>query len=531
MSGFEQARVKVKQGWLQGDTAGPVKIFKGIPYAAPPVGERRFRKPEDPGRWRGVRKAVEYSAAAIQQVMENPEDISNVHGVPQLLAPSQYEEDCLYLNVWTPAKTGQDRLPVFVWVHGGGLVAGSGVECVCDGEGLAKRKDMVVVTINYRLGFFGFFAHPELAKEGNGTSGNYALYDIRKACQWIKENIAAFGGDPDRITVAGQSGGAVAVGALHASPLMKGLIQRVSIESGPIFWGFMKPAARQELEEKGQRFLEAIGCTGIEELRKRDAWELFDAYREICQDPMYFTYCIDGEFLPEPYEKMLEGGNFNDFDVMIGSCAQEILPGGEEGIPTDLYEEAVARLFPDAVDRMKEWYPAKDAKEARKQWSTIASDLMLMGSVRLAELCRRSGHKAYVWLMNKENETQKGRRTGSPHCAEMPYVFGRVDKGERNPFLDYHWVGKDYDFMELIQNYWYHFSESGDPNSPGAPEWNPYERDFDVCILGNDSHMMTDREREKYAYYYGRLMSGEVFPVKEMMMRGLDCGDVKKAEA
>ena len=247
MSGFEQARVKVKQGWLQGDTAGPVKIFKGIPYAAPPVGERRFRKPEDPGRWRGVRKAVEYSAAAIQQVMENPEDISNVHGVPQLLAPSQYEEDCLYLNVWTPAKTGQDRLPVFVWVHGGGLVAGSGVECVCDGEGLAKRKDMVVVTINYRLGFFGFFAHPELAKEGNGTSGNYALYDIRKACQWIKENIAAFGGDPDRITVAGQSGGAVAVGALHASPLMKGLIQRVSIESGPIFWGFMKPAARQEL--------------------------------------------------------------------------------------------------------------------------------------------------------------------------------------------------------------------------------------------------------------------------------------------
>ena len=228
---------------------------------------------------------------------------------------------------------------------------------------------------------------------------------------------------------------------------------------------------------------------------------------------------------------MLEGGNFNDFDVMIGSCAQEILPGGEEGIPTDLYEEAVARLFPDAVDRMKEWYPAKDAKEARKQWSTIASDLMLMGSVRLAELCRRSGHKAYVWLMNKENETEKGRRTGSPHCAEMPYVFGRVDKGERNPFLDYHWVGKDYDFMELIQNYWYHFSESGDPNSPGAPEWNPYERDFDVCILGNDSHMMTDREREKYAYYYGRLMSGEVFPVKEMMMRGLDCGDVKKAEA
>ena len=177
MSGFEQARVKVKQGWLQGDTAGPVKIFKGIPYAAPPVGERRFRKPEDPGRWRGVRKAVEYSAAAIQQVMENPEDISNVHGVPQLLAPSQYEEDCLYLNVWTPAKTGQDRLPVFVWVHGGGLVAGSGVECVCDGEGLAKRKDMVVVTINHRLNILGYLDLSPYGEKykNSGNAGNADL--------------------------------------------------------------------------------------------------------------------------------------------------------------------------------------------------------------------------------------------------------------------------------------------------------------------------------------------------------------------
>ena len=531
MNGFAEARVKVKQGWLQGYTAGRVKIFKGIPYAAPPVGERRFRKPQDPGRWRGVRRAVEYSAAAIQQVMENPEDVSNVHGVPQMLAPSQYEEDCLYLNVWTPANTAQDKLPVFIWVHGGGLVAGSGVECVCDGEGLAGRKDMVVVTINYRLGFFGFFAHPDLTEEGDGTSGNYAFYDIRKACLWVKENIEAFGGDPERITVAGQSGGAVAVGVLHASPLMKGIIQRVSIESGPIFWGFMKPSSRQEMEEKGKRFLEAIRCDSIEELRKRDAWELFDAYQEICRDPMYFTYCVDGQFLPDKYETILESGRFNDFDVMIGSCAQEILPGGEEGIPVELYEKKIAELFPDAVERMKIWYPAASAWEARKQWSTLASDLMLMGSVRLAELCHQYGRKAYVWLMNKENETEMGHRTGSPHCAEMPYVFGRVDKGERNPFLDYRWVKQDYDFMELIQNYWHHFSECGNPHSQGAPEWRAYERNFDVCILGNDPHMLSQKEQEKYAYYYGRLRSGEVFPAKEMMRKGLDCGGVERGKA
>ena len=248
MSNFDHAKVQVREGWLQGYTEGNLKIFKGIPYAAPPVGELRFRHPQPARRWRGVRQATQYSAAAIQHVMSDENLPANVHGVPQLMARSQYEEDCLYLNVWTPAKTPEDKLPVFIWIHGGGMVAGSGVECVCDGDGFAKRRDIVVVTINYRLGFFGFFAHPDLTKEGNGTSGNYAMYDMRQACQWVKDNIAQFGGDPERITVAGQSGGAAATGALHASPLMKGLIQRVSIESGPIYWGFMQPAPLSVME-------------------------------------------------------------------------------------------------------------------------------------------------------------------------------------------------------------------------------------------------------------------------------------------
>ena len=148
MENFENAKVRVAQGWLQGYTEGKLKIFKGIPYAAPPVGALRFRHPQAPGRWRGVRRATQYSAAAIQQVMENPELPANVHGVPQFLAPSQYEEDCLYLNIWTPAKTPDAKLPVFLWIHGGGMVAGSGCEVVCDGTGLAGRKDVVVVTIN-----------------------------------------------------------------------------------------------------------------------------------------------------------------------------------------------------------------------------------------------------------------------------------------------------------------------------------------------------------------------------------------------
>ena len=354
MTNFENAKVQVAQGWLQGYTEGKLKIFKGIPYAAPPVGALRFRHPQDPGRWRGVRKATAYSAASIQHVMENPEMPANVHGVPQFLAPSQYEEDCLYLNIWTPAQTSDARLPVFVWIHGGGMVAGSGCEVVCDGTGFASRKDVVVVTINYRLGFLGFFAHPDLTAEAGGTSGNYALYDMRKACQWVKQNIAQFGGDPDRITVAGQSGGA----------------------------------------------------TGV---------------------------------------------------------------------------------------------------QAAKQASTIASDIMLMGSVKLGELCEKYGRNAYVWLMSKENETQRGRDAGCPHCAELPYVFGRVDKGERNPSFDYHWVGADYDFMELIQGYWYDFCASGDPNGEGRPVWKKYAEKFDICELCNHTHMIPADQMDKYRYFYEKL--------------------------
>ena len=395
MSNFENAKVLVKQGWLQGYIQDNVKVFKGIPYAAPPVGSRRFKHPEDPGKWRGVRKAVQYSAAAVQHVMEIEDMPANVHGVPQFLAPSQYEEDCLYLNVWTPAKTEEDKLPVFIWIHGGGMVAGSGCEVVCDGIGFAKRKDIVVVTINYRLGFFGFFAHPELTAEAGGTSGNYALYDMRKACQWVKENIAKFGGDPDRITVAGQSGGAAGTGALHASPLMKGIINRVSIESGPIYWGFMQPGPRKTMEDLGVEYMNYVGCKSIEELRKRDAWELFDKYEEFVRSKNMghfgFSFCVDGEFIPKPYSEIIDSGEFNDFDVMIGSCAQEFPAVRASEFSVENFHDYLAEAFPDAVEDMKRWYPATNNIEAAKRASSIASDIMLLGSAKLGEITNKFG--------------------------------------------------------------------------------------------------------------------------------------------
>lgn len=511
MTDFEKAKVLVKQGWLQGYVDGKVKIFKGIPYAAPPVGSLRFRQPADPGRWKGVRKATQYSAAAIQHVMEQADLPANVHGVPQFLAPSQYEEDCLYLNVWTPAKSADDKLPVFIWIHGGGMVAGSGCEVVCEGIGLAKRKDMVVVTINYRLGFFGFFAHPELTEEADGTSGNYALYDMRKACLWVKENIASFGGDPERITVAGQSGGAAGTGVLHASPLMKDVIQRVSIESGPIYWGFMQPGPRENMEKLGQEYMEYINCDSIEKLRQIDGWQLFEKYQQFTKDKgirhFGFTFCVDGHFLPKPYSEIMENGEFNNFDVLMGSCAQEFPVINPKDYSVKQYLEYLDKEFADNAENMKKWYPAENAIQAAKQLSTIASDIMLMGSAKIGEFAHKNNQNAYIWLMSKENETQRGKDEGSPHCAEMPYLFGRVDTGERNPFFPYHWVGADYDFMELIQNYWYNFAATGNPNGENLPQWKKYTEKFDIINLNNKSAMIDKDTQEKYHYYYDKLTS------------------------
>lgn len=508
MRDFEKALVRVKQGWLQGYTEGRLKIFKGVPYAAPPVGALRFRRPQVPACWRGVRRATQYSAAAVQHVMDLPDLPANTHGVPQAMAPSQYEEDCLYLNIWTPAKTPDAMLPVFLWIHGGGMVAGSGCEVVCDGTGFAGRKDVVVVTINYRLNIFGFFGHPELRAEA-GSCGNYGLWDMRQACQWVKENIAQFGGDPERITVAGQSGGAAGTGALHASPMMQGLIKRVSIESGPIYWGFMQPQPMGELEQKGVEFMRLVGCETLDELRQKDAWELFDLYEKFAPQyggmPHAFGFCVDGVFLPKTYEEMIDSGEFNDFDVMIGSCAQEFPCVDVASFTVEDYRQWLREEFPENYETMLRWYPAENRVQASKQVSTIASDVMLMGSVRLAQKCHAYGRNAYVWLMSKENETQRGHAEGCPHCGEMPYVFGTVDRGERNPFLEYHWEKEDYAFMELIQGYWYSYAATGDPNGGDRPLWKRYTEDFDVNQLGNDTHMSTEAQMARYRYFMEKL--------------------------
>lgn len=499
---LKDALVLTQEGYLRGTVEGDLRVFKGIPYAAPPVGDLRFRAPVGHDSWRGIREAKQYGAAAIQGVFgwENKLDIIN----------SQYEEDCLYLNVWTPAETGDEKLPVFMWIHGGGLVGGSGVEPVCCGEMLARMQNMVVVTINYRLGFYGFFAHPDLRKENeHGSAGNYGFLDMRQAAIWVKENIAAFGGDPDNVTIAGQSGGAVAVGAILASPLMKGLAKRVCIESGPAFWGFMKCATTEEADASGVKFMERAGLASIDDMRKMDAWELYDLSNAGGRGMGGgFNYSVDGWFLPETPAEALEAGRFNDFEVMVGNTSQEFWWGLANGVEREKYEKFVDEKFGADADKIRAWYPAGDPIETGYSLVTLASDCLVMSAVHMAECCEKKGTRAYVYLMTKAVSTEAGERLGSAHGAEMPFLFGQIGYGGQSPFEKYTWIGADYAFMDEVMTRWHGFALNGDPNGKNLAKWEPCAGGIKPMVLGLESGMIEGADLERYEFLMNYLKNG-----------------------
>ncbi|HEX5227121.1 MAG TPA: carboxylesterase family protein [Bryobacteraceae bacterium] len=445
--------VKTSDGQLSGATASNgVRAFKGIPFAAPPVGELRWKAPQPVEKWKGVRKAEAFGNVCVQPSQKNRVPNNVAVDLPDSPKPS---EDCLCLNVWTEANKAGAKLPVMFWIYGGAYTEGAGSSPHNDGEFLA-HKGVVVVTFNYRLGPFGFFSHPELTKEsGHNASGNQALMDTISALKWVQTNIHAFGGDPANVTIFGQSAGAAMVGGLVGSPMVKGLFHRAIAESGQWMGLGMAPMVPLARAEHPAPPFRRPGAQGPPPETPKDFPPLAEL-RALSTDDVVKKLrgtgmIIDGWIIPEDESITYEQGKQQPVDVIVGSNKDEHLAmGGNVG-------------FRD----------------------------MLMWDMRLfAERQTAIGRKAYWYLFTHEPPVDPGvRNLKATHAAEIPYVFETLAAPRSIPDTSSPTLAaaseKDRAMADMVSSYWVNFAKTGDPNGKGLPEWAPFkDRDAPPHILG-----------------------------------------------
>ncbi len=454
--------VKTAAGLVQGVSSsdGSIVAFKGIPFAAPPVGDLRWREPQPVTPWNGIRMATRFSNSCVQRVVEERKPWTY-----EFMAHNAVSEDCLYLNVWTANASAPANRPVFVWIHGGGYTEGSTAVPVYDGENLARRG-IVVVTINYRLGVFGFFAHPELTGESqHHSSGNYGMLDQVAALAWVQKNIAAFGGDPKRVTIAGQSAGAGSVHNLVASPLAKGLFHRAIAESGSAIAPNARMLALQEAEQQGAKFGESIGAKSLAELRRIDPKELL---AKITPGPTTaFRPIVDGWFLPASPRDVFAAGKQNDVPTLTGLTADEASSQPEYGkVPAEKWKQQIRQRFGDQADRVLALYPA-GVDESQKALSREQG--MISMHLWAADRARTAKTKAFTYYWTRAEPGPDSERFGAFHTSEVPYVFNTLDKSDRG------WTNGDRKIAQMIGSYWINFMTSGDPNGPGVPQWPAFD--------------------------------------------------------
>lgn len=453
--------IKVETGLLQGAVEDGLMIYRGIPYAAPPVGELRWRPPQPALKWEGVRAASEYGRACMQ---------TNA-AIAKLPAPS---EDCLFVNVWTPAMRAGERLPVMVWIHGGGFTAGTPAEQLYHGEWLAKRG-VVVVSVGYRLGVFGFLALPELSAESHHhVSGNYGLLDLIAGLQWVQKNIAAFGGDPKHVTIFGESAGAIAVSQLCVSPLAKGLFHAAISESGgsfgPVRAGGGPGENMQPLksaEKDGAAWAQSVGASSLAELRKISAEKLQTA----AQRQRGISWPVtDGWVIPDDEYKLYEAGRYIDVPVLIGYNSDE---GATFGAPAsqEAYVQSVHQRYGQFADKVLAAYPGGETPAAKKTARDLTRDTAFGWSTwTWARLQTKTGKsKVFMYYFDEHpdhpaNSPRAGY--GTPHSEELPYVFHQLREHNRPAPTP-----KDEAMSDLMRTYWTNFAKTGNPNGLGLPEW------------------------------------------------------------
>ncbi len=487
-------KVMVANGTLEGVNVSGIRIFKGIPYAAPPVGPLRWREPQQAANWSGVRKADHFGPRAMQLPLFSDMQFRS-DGV---------SEDCLYLNVWTPSKTGNEHLPVLVYFYGGGFVAGDGSEYRYDGESMARRG-IVAVTVNYRLGLFGFFAHPELTKESpHHASGNQGLLDQSAALQWVQKNIAAFGGDPKRVTIAGESAGSFAVSAQMASPLSKNLFAGAIGESGSLLGN--PTATLAEVEQAGVRFGDSVGATSLAALRAMSAEDLLKATSK----PGFprFQVAVDGYFFPKQPVAIYKAGEQVQVPLLVGWNSQE---SGYQGIvgndaPTvENYTKAVQKLYGDKANDILAAYHANSDTDVVTVATKLASDRFIGFSTwRWSDVQSTTGKQpVYRYLYarprpetrpDKDNKTMPAA-TGAAHSAEIEYAMGNLATNRV-----YNWQADDEKVSQVMQTFFVNFITTGNPNGLGVPAWQPVVKGKPaaVMVIDVDTKLVNEKNREQY---------------------------------
>jgi para-nitrobenzyl esterase len=482
--------VKTANGIVQGvvETSG-IHSFKGLPFAQPPVGDLRWKEPQPPKNWNGVLKADHFGPQAMQRPIWSD----------MIFRSNGKNEDCLYLNVWTPAKSATEKLPVLVYFYGGGFIAGDGSEYRYDGESLAK-KGIVTVTINYRLGVFGFLAHPELTKESaHHSSGNYGLMDQHAALLWVQKNIAAFGGDPKRVTIAGESAGSMSVSAQVATPLSKGLFIGAIAESGSSL-GNLLPATLSTAEQNGEKFAAKIGATSLADMRKIPA----DKLLEISANSS-FSPDIDGYFFPESPQNIYATGKQMDVPLLAGWNSAEVnyhsLLGKEQ--PTlEAFTNVVKRIYGNRADEiLKVYAPATDA-DVEQVATDLASDRFIAYATwKLIDLhSKTDGKPVYRYLFSRkrpattDGKTSPDKQMGAAHASEIDYALGNL---AYNKF--YAWTPDDYKVSETMENYFANFIKTGNPNGDGLPMWYGLQSSIPkVMVIDVNSHSEPEKNLKRY---------------------------------
>jgi para-nitrobenzyl esterase len=464
--------VEVTGGTLKGVDQGGIFSYKGIPFAAPPAGDLRWKAPQPAEGWTGVRNADTFAPGCVQD-----SSMSAMTG-----APANFSEDCLYLNVWTGAKTADEKRPVMVWIHGGAFVGGMTGTPMFDGTKFAQ-KGVVLVSVAYRLGVFGFMAHPELSRESGKGSGTYGIQDMIAGLQWVKNNIARFGGDPSRVTIFGESAGGIAVGMLSAAPPAKGLFQRAISESGG---SFAPPRIADEAgenvpslklaESDGESFLKKLGAADIKAARALPAEQIQKAAGGGMGGGGFWPVA-DGYVIPgDPYE-LYEKGQFNDTPILAGTNSNE---GGlfMRGPATpESFEKQIRSGYGERADVILKAYPhATDAEAARASADVFREFAFAWPTWAWARMQSRMGTgKAFVYYYDHRTPASPD---GANHGAEVSYVFGNFGGpgGEPQP--------EDLALSNLIQSYWINFAATGDPNGTGLPDWpNFTEKDQKVMYF------------------------------------------------